>query len=166
MEMKSFLIASLKSNLGMVTHTLGDLTDAEMFIRPCPGANHAAWQLGHLCLSESSIQPILAAAHAVGVPDGFKDVYNMKANVNDGAEKFAPFNTKAQLIELFGKVRAGTIACVESMSPEQLDAPTPEKYQAWAPTLGMLVAGQMTHTMMHAGQFQVIRRKLGKPVLF
>jgi hypothetical protein len=35
-----------------------------------------------------------------------------------------------------------------------------------APTLGDIFLLLATHTMMHAGQFTVVRRKLGKPVLF
>ena len=166
MDFKTYLVKELKGNVDFVSHTLGDLTDADMFVRPCPGANHAAWQLGHLTASEAGCQQVLAPVHAVTLPAGFTDVFNMKANVNDDAAKFAPFNTKAQLIELFTRVRAGTVACVESMSGDQLDAKSPEKYAMWAPPLGLLVSGQIAHTLMHLGQFQVLRRKLGKPVLF
>ena len=35
-----------------------------------------------------------------------------------------------------------------------------------APTLGALLLLNANHVMMHAGQFTVVRRKLGKPVLF
>jgi hypothetical protein len=166
MDFKTYLVGALKGNVAFISHTLGDLTDADMFVRPCPGANHAAWQLGHLIASEASVQKELAPSHAVSLPDGFSKLYNMEANKQDDAAKFAPFNTKAQLLELFSKVREGTAAWVESMTPAQLDAPSPDKYKAWAGTIGELVTGQMTHTMMHLGQFQVLRRKLGKPVLF
>jgi hypothetical protein len=37
---------------------------------------------------------------------------------------------------------------------------------AFAPTVGHLVTMTISHFMMHTGQFQVIRRKLGKPLLF
>lgn len=166
MDFKKYLVQELNKNIGFVTHTLADLTDADMFVRPCPGANHAAWQLGHLISAEASVAKNLSPATAVTLPAGFNDVYSMDANKNDDPAKFAPFNTKAQLLELFAKVRGGTIAWVESLSPEQLDSATPDKYKSWAPTLGSLASGQIGHTMMHVGQFQVIRRKLGKPVLF
>ena len=35
-----------------------------------------------------------------------------------------------------------------------------------APTLGALFFLMASHEMMHAGQFTVVRRQLGKPVLF
>jgi hypothetical protein len=36
----------------------------------------------------------------------------------------------------------------------------------FAPTVGHLVLMIASHIMMHVGQMQVIRRKLGKPLLF
>jgi hypothetical protein len=36
----------------------------------------------------------------------------------------------------------------------------------FAPRLGDLFQLVANHTLMHAGQFSVVRRKLGKPVLF
>jgi hypothetical protein len=166
MDFKTYLIGALKGNVGFISHTLGDFTDADMFARPCPGANHAAWQLGHLISAEASVLKNLAPTFAVALPEGFNDAYKLDANKNDDAAKFAPVNTKAQLLELFGKVREGTAAWVESLPAEQLDSPTPDKYKAWAPSIGKLASGQIDHTLMHLGQFQVIRRKLGKPVLF
>jgi DinB superfamily len=166
MDFKTYLIGDLNKNVGFVSHTLGDFTDADLFVRPCPGANTAGWQLGHLISAESSMLKNIAPALAVTLPEGFTDKYNMEANKSEDPAKFAPFNTKAQLLELFTKVRGGTVAWVSSLTSEQLDGPTPDKYKMWAPTLGALAAGQITHTLMHLGQFQVIRRKLNKPVLF
>jgi hypothetical protein len=34
------------------------------------------------------------------------------------------------------------------------------------PTVGAIFLLESNHTLMHAGQFTVVRRKLGKPVLF
>lgn len=35
-----------------------------------------------------------------------------------------------------------------------------------APTVGALFMLTANHELMHSGQFSVVRRKLGKPVLF
>jgi hypothetical protein len=42
----------------------------------------------------------------------------------------------------------------------------PERLLRFAANVGQLCAMMPSHTMMHLGQFQVIRRKIGKPVLF
>ena len=47
-----------------------------------------------------------------------------------------------------------------------LDKPTPGEMAKYAPTVGALFLLTSNHVMMHAGQFTVVRRKLGKPVLF
>jgi hypothetical protein len=36
----------------MVDSYLSDITPDEMFVRPAPGANHVAWQLGHVISAE------------------------------------------------------------------------------------------------------------------
>ena len=166
MDFKTYLIQELNKNVGFVSTTLSDWTDADLFVRPCPGANHADWQLGHLISAEAGVQKELAPTKAVSLPPGFTDLFKMECNKHDDPAKFAPFNTKAKLLDLFTKVRGGTVAWIESLSPAELDSPTPEKYKAWAANLGTLASGQIQHTMMHVGQFQVIRRKLGKPILF
>jgi len=42
----------------------------------------------------------------------------------------------------------------------------PKEFQKFAPKLVNLLLLVSNHTTMHAGQFTVVRRKLGKPVLF
>src|SRR5258706_2276812 len=44
--------------------TLADFSQADLLTRPAPGANHAAWQLGHLIGSAAHI--IAAVAPGVG----------------------------------------------------------------------------------------------------
>jgi hypothetical protein len=51
------------------------------------------------------------------------------------------------------------------MSDADLDKPTAGDMAKYAPTLGGLFLLQANHTLMHAGQFTVVRRKLGKPVV-
>ena len=60
-------------------------------------------------------------------------------------------------------MHAATLAALEGVSEEALDQPS-----GWdmAPTVGTVLLMIANHDMMHSGQFSVIRRKLGKPVLF
>ena len=52
------------------------------------------------------------------------------------------------------------------MRDADLDTPTTGPMAQWAPTLGAILLLTANHALMHAGQFSVVRRKLGKPVLF
>ena len=52
------------------------------------------------------------------------------------------------------------------MSDADFDQPGPEPMRAYCPTVGSVFTLQGTHWMMHAGQWAIVRRKLGKPPLF
>ena len=92
---------------------------------------------------------------------GFVELYSKETCKIDDPAKFA---TKADLLALFEKTRAATIAWAKTLTPAQLDAPSP--FPQMCPTIGDLVFLASGHTLMHVGQLQVLRRKLGKPILF
>ncbi len=165
MDPKQFIKRELAGNLEFLKSTLSDFSDADLFTRPCPGANHAAWQLGHLCGAETFLTGA-AGAKTVALPAGFGDMFNKSTAGIDDPKKFGDFATKAALLGLLEKVRAATIAWVDSLPASDLDKPAPEKFQKMWPTIASLALGQTGHYTMHVGQFQVLRRKLGKPIQF
>ena len=95
------------------------------------------------------------------LPAGFADRHNKET-----ASRDTGFGTKAEYLDLFNKVRQATIDSVAKLSEADLDKPTTGPVAAMAPTLGAMLLLNADHAMMHAGQFTVVRRKLGKPVLF
>jgi hypothetical protein len=142
---------------------LGDFTDAEMFVRPVPGANHAAWQVGNVIAGDLYLlQEELPEAKFPQLPDGFMEQHGSKGTKLDGPDGF---HTRDEYLTLLHAVRAATIAAADKLTDADLDRPTREAMRGWVPTLGEMLVMAATHTMMHAGQFSVIRRKLGKPVL-
>jgi hypothetical protein len=153
----------LKGNLEMLKGTLADFSDADMLVRPCPGANHPTWQIGHMINSETSMLNGVKPGAGPQLPAGFADKFTKETASNDDPNFFPK---KAELLDTFSKVRAATIAWAKGLTPADLEQPTPEKMRKWAPTTAHLVAMVPAHVMMHVGQFQVARRKLGKPVLF
>ena len=68
---------------------------------------------------------------------------------------------RSQLFE-----RAGTLKALDKMTDADLDKPGPEKYRDFAKTIGEVFGMQGTHWLMHAGQWAVTRRKLGRKPLF
>jgi hypothetical protein len=153
----------LQRNLRFVTDTLADFSDADLLARPCPGANHAAWQLGHLISSETRMVNSITPGAAAELPAGFDTKFTKETAGKDDA---AFFPKKAALLDQFTKTRAATVAWAKSLTPADLEKPGPERMISRVPTVGHLLAMIGIHTTMHVGQFQVIRRKLGKPVLF
>lgn len=156
------LASALQTTLGMLQQTVQDFSDADLLVRPVPNANHAAWQLGHLIVAESNMLTRLGAPMPP-LPQGFAERFSKEATRSDDPHRFGP---KAELMDLFAKVRTTTVAFARGRSDEQLAAPTTGPMSAVAPTIAAFLQLQVTHMMMHVGQMQVIRRKLGKPILF
>jgi hypothetical protein len=153
----------LKGNLDFLRMTLGDFSDADMLARPTPTANHAAWQLGHLATAESGMVNSANPGAGGELPAGFKERFTRETSSIDDASLFPK---KEELIAIFSKVRASTIAWAKTLTPADLDKQTVERMRQFVPTIGHMVTMMPVHVAMHIGQFQVIRRKLGKPIMF
>jgi hypothetical protein len=163
MNAKDAIRTALQSTQGMVPTYLGDLSDADLLVRPVPGANHIAWQLGHLIHSEVQLGKAIAGAVYPELPAGFAEQHSP---ANAAKEPPTGFGTKAQYLALYGKVREATLANLAKLSDSDLDKPTSGPMAQYAPSWGALFLLLAHHDLMHAGQFTVVRRKLGKPVLF
>jgi hypothetical protein len=154
---------ALTSTQQILNWYVSDLADADLLVRPAPNANHIAWQLGHVIAAERGLMSAQGLPHPYPeLAAGFSERYLNKESsaANEG------FGTKAQYLDLFEKIRGATIANAAKLSDADFDKPTVGNMAKFAPTLGALFILQANHTMMHAGQFTVVRRKLGKPVLF
>ncbi len=142
---------------------LGDLTDEELLHRPDPGCNHIAWQIGHLIASEHQMIEGVAPGAMPELPEGFAEKYSKEtASIDDASA----FHSKQELLELFETIRSATLAALEKVSDEDLDKPSPESMQGYAPTVGAAFDFQGGHWLMHAGQWAVVRRQLGRDPLF
>ena len=156
--------AALKSSQFLLPMYLGDLSDGDLLVRPAPGANHIAWQLGHLINSEVQ----LVSKHFPGttyppLPAGFAERHNKDASKIDPPKGFS---SKVEYLDLFNKTREATLANLAKLSDAELDKPTTGDMAKFAPTIGAIFVLVSNHTLMHAGQFTVLRRKLGKPIFF
>jgi uncharacterized damage-inducible protein DinB len=164
MNAKDVLRHALKANHDILTNFLADLSDADLLVRPSPGANHIAWQLGHLIVAEGRAFPQnIPGAQATELPAGFAEQHSKETAASDATKGWG---TKAEYLALFGKVRAATLAALDQLPEADLDKPVTGRMARLAPTVGALFFLAANHEMMHAGQFTVTRRKLGKPVLF
>jgi hypothetical protein len=164
MNGKEAIKSALASTQHLLAWFLGDLSDADLLVRPVPNANHIAWQIGHMILAEAGMMAeYLQGVGYPPLPAGFKDQHDKKAAA---VEPPKGFMTKQQYLDLFNKVREATIAAVSKLTDADLDKPTSGPMAQFAPTVGSLLLLQSNHTLMHAGQFSVVRRKLNKPVLF
>ncbi len=155
--------ATLDSNTHLLEWFVSDFSDADLLVRPVPGANHAAWQIGNVIGGDLYlIQSQLPETPYPELPPGFLERHGKEGASQEGPEGFL---TSAGYLELFGKVRGVTLEALAKLSDEDLDQPTIGAPAAYVPNLGGAFLMAANHTLMHAGQFSVIRRKLGKPHL-
>jgi uncharacterized damage-inducible protein DinB len=163
MNAKEAIKTALNSSQHLLNWYLGDLSDADLVVRPVPGANHIAWQIGHLILAERMFGKSLPGATYPELPAGFAELHGKEMATVDPPKGFG---SKSDYLSHFNKGREVSVAALANLSEADLDKPTEGNIAKFAPTLGALLLLAASHTTMHTGQFTVVRRKLGKPVLF
>ena len=160
MTAKDAIKNTIETCHGVLTSYVGDLTDEELLMRPVPGANHIAWQLGHIVASEHEMMT-MAGYEMPALPADFAASYTPETSKSDDPAKF---HRKDEYLTALETQRQATLAALDATPDADLDKPSPEPMQAYAPTLGAAFNIIGIHEMMHAGQFVALRRKLDKPI--
>jgi hypothetical protein len=160
MNAKQVIKKAIDSSSGICMAYVGDLDDTDLLRRPAPGCNHINWQLGHLIAAEHMMIDKVAPGSIPPLPSGFAEKYTKETASKDEA---GAFSSKVDLLRVHQEQRAATLAALEKLSDSDLDKPSGIE---WCPTVGETFAGQGTHWLMHAGQWAVVRRQLGRPPLF
>lgn len=160
MNTNEALITNLKTSAMVCRSYLDDLTDEEAMQRPHPKCNHINWQIGHLIASEHGMAS--ACGELPALPEGFADKYTKETAGSDNASDFVP---KTELMEIAATQHEAVVKLIGGMSDEDFDQPGPESMRAYAPTMGALANMLGSHWMMHAGQWVVLRRQLGRDIV-
>ncbi len=163
MNTREAIRLNLEQADNIVRMYLADLSDAELLVRPVPGCNHIAWQMGHLIHSEYKMVNNTYPGSMPALPAGFVERYTPETSSLDDPQAF---HSKQELLDIYSKQRAGTLAALEKVSDAEFDQLPPEEFRGYVRSIGDLFSLQGTHWTMHAGQWAVIRRKLGRKPLF
>jgi uncharacterized damage-inducible protein DinB len=148
----------------MVTNMLlGDLEDADLLVRPVPGANHIAWQMGHVISACRHFGELTKPGSMPTLPDGFDEKYGKETAGNDNAEDFLP---KADYLRLLDEQRQALLSLLDELTEEELENDAHESLKSICHTVADVFGLASDHEMMHSGQYSTVRRKLGKPVAF
>lgn len=161
MTVKDVFIRTIEQAAWITGTYLNDLTDAELLIRPVPGMNHVAWQLGHLVLSEH--EKVTSLGHKMPeLPAGFAAAHSKEMAGSDDPKRF---EKKADYLRLMKTAHEGTIRAIQATPAADFDQPAPESLRRYSPTVGAVFNLIGAHAFMHHGQIVALRRKLGKPVV-
>src|SRR6185369_12293898 len=90
----------------MVENFLSDLSPAELLQRPAPGANHVAWQLGHLISAETRLVDAALPGSMPALPEGFAERHTKETAASDNPKDFL---SKDGYFKLAKTVRAAAL---------------------------------------------------------
>lgn len=162
MDIKQAIRASLGQADFLVNGYLEDITPAELLARPCEGGNHIAWQLGHLIAAERYLVEQAVPGKMPALPEGFAERHKKDTAASDDP---AAFLKKEEYVALAKQIRAATLQIANDLPAADFDKPV-TKVPPFVKTVGELFLFLGPHWIMHAGQWAVIRRVLGRPPLF
>lgn len=138
---------------------IGDLSDADLLVRPAPAANHTAWQLGHLISTEHQFLSGRWPGRMPELPAGFAELHTKHHAKDDQG-----FLTKQEYLDLHKRGRAVTLELLDSLHESELDQEAPESVRSFAPTIMHVFSLLYCHQFWHIGQITSLRRYLNKPV--
>jgi hypothetical protein len=153
------IVYGLRASQKLFHRYLDDLTPAEYLHQPCPGANCAAWLVGHLLLTDRKQLVGLGVTDLPDLPTGFEERF---AITRQAAGTPGEYGAPSALVALFDDHRARLIAAVTTVSAEKLREAPPYGSPLFADR-GEAAAFMALHTAMHLGQITIIRRSLGRP---
>jgi uncharacterized damage-inducible protein DinB len=162
MNTKDALRATLDNADMIVKNYVEDLSDEDFHAIPVEGMNPIALQLGHLIDTERAFVEAIKPGSCPPLPAGFSEKHNLKGGKPNDRSRYS---SKAEYMRLWDAQRAATRAVLDKMSDADFDKPSPERFASFCPTHGTLINMAGVHPLMHVGQFVVVRRKAGKPVV-
>lgn len=159
MQVRDAIKSGIDSSEFVVNTYLEDLSDSDLLKRPHPQCNHINWQVGHLIVSEHEMLNQLVPG---GMPPLPKNLAKQYSKENSGSDNPSDFATKAELMASHRLQRDATLKSLSEVNDGDWDKETGISY---APTLSILYTMIGAHWLMHCGQWVIVRRQLGKPVV-
>jgi hypothetical protein len=163
MDFKDAIRSSFNMADFMVQGYLADITPQELLMRPAADANHIAWQLGHLIASERHLVEAAVPGSMPPLPAGFVERHTKDFATSDNP---ADFLSKDDYLRLAAEMRAGTLKVLDQLNEADFDKPVTGRVPPFVKRVGDCFTTVGSHWIMHAGQWVVLRRKLGRPRMF
>jgi hypothetical protein len=145
----------------MVHFMCDDLTEDEFRHQPVPGANSAAWVVGHLAVVARRTAERLGATD---LPILTEESIARFSAVNRPAETQTDLGSKAELLALLDVCVEKLMETIQKLPAEAFDGPSLVR-GPFAKTYGEAVLFGAMHITLHCGQLSTVRRSLGKPPL-
>jgi len=140
----------------------GDVADESMADQPFTGANHPAWILGHLRVSEDAALRLLDVES--DCPSQWYDLFEPGTEPQPDRQSYP---SKNELLVGLKKGHRQLVAAVRNVAAEDAARPNPvDVLQPWLATFGDVLAHVLaTHPAIHCGQLAAWRRGMGLPIV-
>jgi hypothetical protein len=153
------LAGGYRTTKALVHRFIDDLTPDQFRYQPVPGANSAAWILGHLATTLRRSAERLGAGDLPAVDPAWAAKF---VATKESAGLQTDLGDPAELVRLFDACADKLAEAVARVSPADLGGP-PSFKSPFATNFGEAVLFGVLHIAMHVGQLSTIRRSLGKP---
>jgi DinB superfamily len=154
------LIASAYSMSAQLLHRMvDDLTSDEFLRQPCPGANNAAWVIGHLT---NTLRNSLRRLGAIDLPELPAGLAGRFVATKQVAGEQTELGDPKEMLKLFDEFVGRLIVLIRALPADRLTT-VPEVRGPFATNFGEALQFGALHIAMHTGQLSTIRRSLGKP---
>jgi DinB superfamily len=154
------LLANAYTSAQKLLHVMiDDLTPEEFTRQPVPGANCAAWVVGHLALTLRNSLRRMGADDVPDLPAGLEDKFKATKQV---AGQQAGYGDPRALVAVFDTCLDGFVQVIRALPGESLAGP-PDFRGPFATNRAEAIQFGALHITLHAGQLSTVRRSLGKP---
>jgi DinB superfamily len=155
------LAASYRMSGAFLHRMVDDLTPEEFQRQPVPGANCAAWVVGHLALVLRNTLRRMGATDLPEIPDEVEST--LRTTKLPAGEQTGYGDPKA-LLAVFDACLDRFAAAVQALPESVLTGPS-DIAAPFAKNRAEAIAFGAIHIAMHTGQLSTLRRSLGKPPL-
>ena len=149
------LLHQLRFARGATERIISDIPTDQLCAQPGSGLNHAMFVVGHLaCTDDFFLKEF--GGRPLALSERWHQAFS--GTPTSDASKYPAF---AEVKKAFDERREALITWLEGLSEAQLDAPTPEKWRAYAPTMRDVAFFAAWHEGYHGGQVSTLRRAFG-----
>lgn len=161
MTPNELLASGYRMARAMLHKMVDDLTETEFRHQPVPGANCAAWIVGHLAVIARRAADRLGAT---GLPPLTEEYVARFSATKEPAKSQTDLEEKQQLLALFDLSVEKLIDAIQMIPAEALSNPSASRVP-FTTNYGEAILFGSLHTMFHNGQLATIRRSLEKPMV-
>lgn len=145
---------------GFLIEAVEDVPESRMTEQPDTIVNHPAWTLSHLN-AYAGLLLLLLDDPSVPAPEVDAEMARFGYGTTPVADP-AAYATKRELLDRFRERSVRIAAVVAEKHSVYFPKPTPEKFQAYSPTIGdIAITLLVAHPPHHLGQLRQWRRAAG-----